>query len=467
MAKLPAFLRLPVSEDKELMARQKKLYPAVLVEQTSAMLLGLVNVAITGTISRAALAGVGQVNAINNVIVYFFSNFAIGGNVMVAQNVGAGNKEGVKKSASQSLVLGTFISLIVTFLVYVFREQILLGLYRKVEADVMTSSLQYFAISCLATPMWFIYYQCVGAFRSSGDTRTPMKISVTMNAINIVLGAVFVLVLKMGPAGSGLSTLCAVTVAACMGLYKIFHPESVVCIRDGFGLKLEKDIISKVVSVGVPAAIENVMFNGGKVIVQVFMSGMGTIVLSGYQVFNSVIGITQLPLMAYSVLVVTLVGQAAGSGSRARTKATGEFLLKTCKKFANILIPVRLLVCYPVALFFSRDPDVLRCALTMYVLETAFMPFWASSFMLPSCFRATRDVRFTLIIGTISMWSIRVFGSWVLGVKMGMQGNGIVLAMCLDWILRGIFFENRLKTEKWLTKMKFKDEPAGTAVAPV
>ena len=75
---LPGFLRLPVSEDRELMAQQKRLYPAVFVDQTSAMLLGLVNVAVTGTISSAALAGVGQVNTINNVIVYFFNNYAMG-----------------------------------------------------------------------------------------------------------------------------------------------------------------------------------------------------------------------------------------------------------------------------------------------------------------------------------------------------------------------------------------------------
>ena len=138
---LPKFLRLPVCDDPSVMAQQKKLYPAVFIEQTSAMLLGLVNVAVTGTISSAALAGVGQVNTVNNVITYFFSNYAMGGNVMVAQNVGAGNSTGVKKSAAQSLLLGIILSALLTVALFFGREALLYALYGSVEADDMAYSL--------------------------------------------------------------------------------------------------------------------------------------------------------------------------------------------------------------------------------------------------------------------------------------------------------------------------------------
>ena len=202
MSKLKSLFRLPVCEDPSVMEQQKRLYPAVFIEQTSAMLLGLVNVAVTGTISSAALAGVGQVNTFNNVITYFFSNYAMGGNVMVAQNVGAKNPEGVKKSAAQSLLLGMLFSFAMTVILFFGKTAILYGLYGNVDADVMAYSIEYFSIALLATPLWFIYYQCVGVFRSAGDTRSPMKISMTMNLINIVLSVFLVIVMDMGPAGA-------------------------------------------------------------------------------------------------------------------------------------------------------------------------------------------------------------------------------------------------------------------------
>ena len=458
MPDLVKLLHLPVSDDPELMAEQKRLYPAVFVDQASAMLLGLVNVAVTGTISSAALAGVGQVNTINNVIIYFFNNYAFGGNVMVAQNVGAKNPKGVKKSASQSLVLGLLISLFVTAVIFLSRSAILYGLYGKAEADVMAYSLQYFTISVLATPVWFVYYQCIGVFRAAGDTKTPMRIGIIMNIVNIIFSTLFVIFLHMGPAGAGFSTLISVTMAAFLGLRHLFDENSRVCIKGELSLRLEKEIVSKTLSVGIPAGIENLMFNGGKVLLQVFLSGMGTTVISAYQVTNSLISVTQLPLQSYQALIITLVGRSAGTGSWRSTRATAEHMMRTGRRLGCISMIWKALFCYPLALCFSRDMAVVMTAMKMFAVEIVFMPFWADSFMLPNVFRSTRDVRITLLVGSCSMWAVRVFGAWVFGVKLGLQGVGVMLAMCLDWIVRDLFFVPHFKGTKWLAKLGTKSD---------
>lgn len=453
MSKLKSLFRLPVCEDPSVMEQQKQLYPAVFIEQTSAMLLGLVNVAVTGTISSAALAGVGQVNTFNNVITYFFSNYAMGGNVMVAQNVGAKNPEGVKKSAAQSLLLGILLSLAMTVVLFFGKTAILYGLYGDVDADVMAYSIEYFSIALLATPLWFIYYQCVGVFRSAGDTKMPMKVSMLMNCVNIVLSVVLVIFMDMGPAGAGWSMVCAVGTAALVGLIKIFDPKSVVCIRGEFKLRLEKAIVSKTLSVGIPAGIENLMFNGGKVILQVFLSSMGTTVISAYSVANSMISVTQLPLISYSALIVTMAGQAAGTGSKERTRFVTNHMMRTGRWIGCISMIWKIVLAYPIAFCFSREMSVVNMAVGMLLIETVFMPFWADSFMLPNVFRASRDVKVTLITGSITMWSVRVFGAWLLGVKLGMQGYGVMLAMCIDWIARCSVYTPRFKGDKWMRKV--------------
>ena len=453
MSKLKSLFRLPVCEDPSVMEQQKQLYPAVFIEQTSAMLLGLVNVAVTGTISSAALAGVGQVNTFNNVITYFFSNYAMGGNVMVAQNVGAKNPEGVKKSAAQSLLLGILLSLAMTVVLFFGKTAILYGLYGDVDADVMAYSIEYFSIALLATPLWFIYYQCVGVFRSAGDTKMPMKVSMLMNCVNIVLSVVLVIFMDMGPAGAGWSMVCAVGTAALVGLIKIFDPKSVVCIRGEFKLRLEKAIVSKTLSVGIPAGIENLMFNGGKVILQVFLSSMGTTVISAYSVANSMISVTQLPLISYSALIVTMAGQAAGTGSKERTRFVTNHMMRTGRWIGCISMIWKVVLAYPIAFCFSREMSVVNMAVGMLLIETVFMPFWADSFMLPNVFRASRDVKVTLITGSITMWSVRVFGAWLLGVKLGMQGYGVMLAMCIDWIARCSVYTPRFKGDKWMRKV--------------
>ena len=81
--------KIPKHTDPELKELENSLYPSILVEQTSSALLGLENTVVMGMVSTAALAGVGQINALNTVIFQFFNSLSQGGTVMVAQSVGA------------------------------------------------------------------------------------------------------------------------------------------------------------------------------------------------------------------------------------------------------------------------------------------------------------------------------------------------------------------------------------------
>ena len=77
----------------------RKMLPGMLVEQVAAILLENVNVFVTGFISTAAIAGVGQINTVNSVLMNLFQAFAIGGTVLVAQNAGASRKKDASHAA--------------------------------------------------------------------------------------------------------------------------------------------------------------------------------------------------------------------------------------------------------------------------------------------------------------------------------------------------------------------------------
>ncbi len=438
------------TDDEELRFQEKRLIPSVMIEQTSAVLLGIINVMVVGTVSSAALAGVGQVNTVNNMVVYFFNAFAMGGTVMVAQNIGAHHTANARKSAAQSLLLGLYLSIFVTAMLFVFRAPFLSMLFGKVDADVMAYSLDYFLFSNLATPFWFINFQCAGAMRGAGDTRTPMRISLIMNAFNIVFSVLFVMVLGLGPRGAGLATFLSVGIGSALSLYTMFYPTYILCLRGSFTLKLQWSAAKAVTSVGIPAALENLMFNGGKVIVQVFLAGMGTVMISAYQVSISAINLLQIPMSALNVLVVTLVGQRAGAGDRERTYRALDYVW--CKGFVWSLWigAASIAACYPIALLFSRDPAVLKVACGLIIIFGVSMPFWSPAFIIPSGFRGARNIAFTMVVGTISMWVFRVFGSYVLGVVCHLAAYGIYIAMVLDWIVRTIPFVIHLKNHKWL-----------------
>ena len=82
------------------------------------------------------------------------------------------------------------------------------------------------------------------------------------------------------------------------------------------------------------------------------------------------------------------------------------------------------------------------------------MLFRSPSFNTPQGFRGARDTKFSLVIGTTSMWLVRVIGSWFFGVVLGWQAYGIYLAMCLDWVFRAVFYIWWFKKDTWLRFVK-------------
>lgn len=442
--------KIPKHTDPELRELENQLYPSIMVEQTSSALLGIVNTIVMGMVSTSALAGVGQINSLNTVIFQFFNALSQGGTVMVAQNVGAKNPDRAKKSFEQALVSGGLISLAVLLALAVFKKPILSFLFGAVEADVMKSSNDYFTVSMFATPLWTIYYLMAGAMRSTGDTKTPMQATIVMNVVNILFSLFFSIGLKLGSTGAGIALVTSVFSGNVVCVLKLMQKDYHLSLPNLRKFRPDFALIRLIYSIGVPISIESLMFQGGRLIVQVFVSAMGTLMISAYQVGNSISQLFQLPLTSYNTLIVTVVGRRSGAGGKQRVKDTLGFFIEKAISVSFYIAIACFTLAYPVAWIFTRDADVIRISVGLMAIYGVFMPFWPDSFNMPQGFKGARDTKFSLVVGTASMWITRVIGSWFFGVCLGMQAYGVFLAMCLDWVVRALFFRRWFNSGHWL-----------------
>ena len=444
------YFKFPKSNDQAMLLQERQLYPSILAEQASSTFLGIVNTIVMGMVSTAALAGVGQINSVNAVVFMFFNSLAQGGTVMVAQRIGGGDPKKARESFAQALLSGLAMSLTVMFLLFFGREWLLNVLFRGVEADVMSASMSYFSVTIFATPLWFLYYQIAGAMRGSGDTKTPMRATIIMNIVNVVCSLVFVLAFQMGALGTGISLVVSVCSGMLVCLSKVMRKDYPLALPKLSDFKPDFAEMKLIYSVGMPVAIENLMFNGGRLIVQVFVSAMGTTMISAYQIANSICQIYQMPLMAYSMLMVAAIGQRAGAGGKAKVRKMLDYYNKKTVTLSLYVGLVFLILTYPTAWLFTRDMNVVNIVYGMMAIYGVFMPFFSPSFNTPNGFRGARDTRFSLIVGSISMWIVRVIGSWFFGVVLGWQAYGIYFAMCLDWVVRATAFYWWFKKDHWL-----------------
>lgn len=430
----------------------RAMLPGMLVEQIAAVFLELVNVFVSGFFSTAAMAGVGQINTVNSVLMNLFQAFAIGGTAIVSRHAGAARRKNASESAFSALALGIGVSVILTVLIFALRGEFVMLLFGDAEAEVIASSNVYFGFTALAPPLWFVYFQCCGFMRAAGDTKRPMYVSVVLNVSSLVLNLVLTFALDMGVTGTALSYLLSVGIAALLSL--------VMVMRRGFELRparcSARDFtanIGAITAISVPSSAENLMFNGSRIVLQSFLAGMGAAMISGNSVFNSVNGIFNVPVMALYYLTIPIVGRCAGEGDRERVNNALKFM---ARKNLVWSIPVglcHLLLGIPFSLIFSRDWSVVVVAAGMLAIYSPFALMQDGSFILPNGFKAVGDAKYAMVVSSLTAWGIRVLGTWVLGVKLGWGAYAIALTQGIDTAVRSALYHIRFNRGTWLKYM--------------
>lgn len=170
----------------------KTLLIPVIFEQVLNSLMGTVDTMMVSNVGSAAISAVSLVDSINILVIQAFSALAAGGSIVCSQYIGQENYKMANKSARQVLFIITVISIGVTILCLGFRTPLLKFVFGQVEPDVMTASKTYFFYTALSFPFIALYDAGASIFRSLGNTRGPMAVSVVSNILNIGGNAILI-----------------------------------------------------------------------------------------------------------------------------------------------------------------------------------------------------------------------------------------------------------------------------------
>lgn len=428
----------------------RRLILPLLVEQLLVMLVGMADTIMVSAAGEAAISGVSCVNDLNNLIIAILTAIAGGGAVIVTQYLGNQESENVKLSASQLIMISFLISLFFGIVCIAFHSAILNLLYGSVDADVMENAKVYFWITALSFPFLGVYNSSAALYRSMNRTNTTMKVSILMNAINVVGNYICVYNLHMGAAGVAWPTLASRVVAAIVMLYLCFDREAPVSVRWKDILHWNQSIVSRILSIAIPNGVENGLFQLGKVIVSTFVATYGTMQIAANGVTNSLCVLCYTTEMAMQLAVVTVVGQCVGANDYDQAK----YYIRKMVIMAWIMAVVNNIILYVVSPYalglYSLSSETMSIAETILGMEClAVAIFHALAFVLPTCLRAAGDAKYTMYVGVASMFAARVVGAYMLGTVMGLGVVGTRIAMYIDWVVRIVFFVIRYRSGKW------------------
>ncbi|MCW1874185.1 EmmdR/YeeO family multidrug/toxin efflux MATE transporter [Erwinia sp. INIA-01] len=432
----------------------------IFFENLCVLLMGVLSTFLVSWLGSEAMAGVGLADSFNIVVISFFAAIDLGTTVVVAFSLGKLNRERAVAAARQSLVIMTIFAVLLAIAIEFIGPQIIDLIAGKAEPEVKALALSYLQTTAWSYPAAAIALIGCGALRGAGNTKIPMLINGGMNILNIAISSVLIYGCfswhGLGFIGAGLGLTISRYIGAAAVIYVLFIgfvPALKISLKSYF-TRLNLGIVREVLGIGVPASIESVLFNGGKLLTQIFVAGMGTDVIAGNFIAFSIVSLINLPGNALGSASTIIVGTRLGRGQLGQP----ERLLRYIFCLSNIGLCTLALLTVPfagvLAAFYTQDPQVIHVVKMLVWLNAAFMPFWAASWVLPAGLKGARDARYTMWVSLLSMWGGRIVAGYLLGIVLGMGVAGIWLGMALDWIIRGVCFRRRFNSGRWLWKYR-------------
>ncbi len=440
----------------------------IFFENLCVLLMGVMSTFLVSWLGKEAMAGVGLADSFNIVVISFFAAIDLGTTVVVAFSLGRLDRERALAATRQSLIIMTLFAVSLALLIEFVGPQIIDLIADRATPQVKQLALSYLQITAWSYPVAAIALIGCGALRGAGNTKIPMLINGGMNILNIIISSLLIYGCGfwhgIGFVGAGLGLTLSRYIGAAAVIYVLvigFVPALKISLKS-YLTPLNTSILREVLGIGIPASIESVLFNGGKLLTQVFVAAMGTDVIAGNFIAFSIASLINLPGNALGSSATIIVGRRLGLGQLGQP----ERMLRHIFWLATLIVSVLALLTVPfaglLAGFYTEDPAVIRVVKMLIWLNAAFMPVWAASWVLPAGLKGARDARYTMWVSLLSMWGGRIVVGWLLGIWLGFGVTGIWLGMIVDWLIRGTCFWRRLNSGGWLWKYRPLTAASGT-----
>lgn len=428
----------------------RKLIVPLVIDQILAALMGIVDTMMVANVSEAAVSAVSLVDSINQLFVLFFAALTTGGTVICAQQIGTGNTSAANHTARQLLWLSAAVSLALMLPIILLRGPLLRLIFGTVEAAVMRDAMIYFLITLLSYPFLALFSASVALYRASGNSRLPMLVSAGANLMNIAGNAVMIFGFHLGAAGAALATLASRMVSAAVMLILQHRPGQVVTVDRFLNIRPEKTTLRLILKIGLPNGLENAMFQIGKLAVQSTLATLGTSAIAAQAVTYNMEYFTSMPSLAVGMGALTVVGRCMGAGRPDEAKRYTRKLI-AISEVTLVATCLLIVLASPVIIRLSglsAEAAALSQQLILIILAVKVF-IWVPAFTLPNSLRAAGDVKYPMVIATLSMWLCRVGLCVLLCRGLGFGLLGIWIGMWADWLIRGLLYIVRYRGGKW------------------
>ena len=294
--------------------------------------VGMVNDPIQNAAVTLAAPVLLAFNAVNNL-------FGVGTSSMMSRALGKKDYDTVYRSSAFGFYCSVFCGLMFSLLYTLFSGPLLSVLGASPETVADTAQYLKWTVTFGAAPA-ILNVVMAYLVRSEGSSLHASIGSMSGCLLNIVLDPIFILPwgLNMGAAGAGLATFISNCVACIYFFVLLFvkRGNTYVCIRPGM-LKFSQHIIVGICSVGIPAAIQNLLNVTGMTVLNNFTSSYGSDAVAAMGIAQKINMVPLYFALGLSQGIMPLISYSYSSGNIKRMKDTLTFTIKISLSFMIII----------------------------------------------------------------------------------------------------------------------------------
>ena len=441
------------------------LLPAVLtlawptmLEQLIQTTVQYVDTAMVGSLGTAATAAVGSTVTINWLIGSTVSAFGVGFLAMISQAFGAGEEKRARTVAAQSVLAVLILGILFTVLTLSLSSAV--PVWMQVDRSLRETAARYFFV--LYLPMLprtaLILFGTV--LRAAGDTKTPMRIGLRLNLINVVGNylliyqprtiSLFGISLRMWGAGWGVIGAAAgsaiaflyggVAITIALFRHRKISPR-------GYSLRPDRKVLRPCLHIAFPNMLQRFGTSLGYVAFAAMINSLGETATAAHTIANTVESAFYIPGFGMMSAAATLTGNAIGAGDSSRRKETAK-LIFVCEIGMMLVSGALLFVFAPnMVRLFSKDESVILLGSTVLRMVALSEPFYGVSIVIEGMLQGAGKTRAAFGFNILGMWGVRIVGTFVCTQMLGMGlvsawgcmiGHNLLLfALFLIYYLRG------------------------------
>jgi putative MATE family efflux protein len=433
------------------------------LEHILTTLVSYADTAMVGALGINATASVSISNSFVFLINGVIMALGVGITTYMAQSIGARDIEGAKAYIRHALLILIYVGVPLSGLVVLLNRQI--PQWMGAKPEILDTAATYLLITSLFRIFGLASMILGGVFRGCGDTKTPLRINIAVNLINvagnyllinpsheILVGTLSIPMwgANLGVAGAAWSTGISWLIGGIVMIIMLYTKDSPTRISIHDSMRMDKVLMKRIVSISIPAMLERFCMSTAGIVFTKAVASLGTVVVAANSVYVTAESISFMPGFAFASAVTVLVGQALGAKKVPLAK---RFTYATMALSASVLAIAGFalyLFARPLVSLFTPDEEAIRLAVRCLRIVAFIQPIQVAAWVLAGALRGAGDTKGPFYITAICNWGIRSLGAWLCIRVFGLGLPEAVLCACADCCLRMVLSWLRFRKCKWV-----------------